>query len=292
MVAIGNFDGVHRGHQALLAATVARARADGGTPVVLTFDPHPARVLSPERAPSSLMTLEQRAEVMAQLGVERVVVVAFDRQIARMDAGEFCDEILHRILGAKVVIVGEAFRFGRGRTGDVAALRAVGPRLGFDVATVAPVIHDGAAVSSSRIRDALETGDVALATVLLGRRFFLDGQVVPGDGRGRQLGIPTANLAPASQTLPALGVYACWCGGAVEPPAAAVVNVGRRPTFGGGAPVVEAHLLGWEGDLYGRKLRIEFAKRLREERRFEDVGALLRQVQADIEGAGRFLEMP
>jgi riboflavin kinase/FMN adenylyltransferase len=238
------------------------------------------------------MTLEQRAELMARLGVERVLAIAFDEGLARMEAADFCSEILHRILGAKVVIVGDAFRFGRGRRGDVAALRALGPRLGFDVSTVAPVMHDGTAVSSSRIREAVESGDVVLAAALLGRRFFLDGEVVAGDGRGRKLGIPTANLKPENQTLPALGVYACWCSGPFDPPRPAVVNVGRRPTFGGGGPVVEAHVLRWEGDLYGTKLRIEFASRLREERRFDDAGALLRQIRTDIEDAGRFLEMP
>jgi riboflavin kinase/FMN adenylyltransferase len=290
VVTIGNFDGVHRGHQALIGGAVARAEAEGGTPVVLTFDPHPARVLTPDRAPASLMTLDQRAEIMAALGVKHVVALAFDGQLAQMNAEEFSVEILHRNLRARAVLVGEAFHFGRGREGSIETLRELGPRLGFSVVAVPPILHEGAPVSSSRVREALEAGAVRTAAVLLGRPFFLDGTVARGDGRGRELGVPTANVEPDNETLPALGVYACWCRGAADERRAAVVNVGRRPTFGGGAPVVEAHLLDWAGDLYGRRLRLEFTERLRSERTFADAGALLGQIQADIATARGILE--
>jgi riboflavin kinase/FMN adenylyltransferase len=290
VVTIGNFDGVHRGHQALIGGAVARAEVEGGTPVVLTFDPHPACVLTPDRAPARLMTLDQRVEIMADLGVKHVVALAFDRQLAQMTAAEFSVEILHRILRARAVLVGEAFRFGRGREGSIETLRELGPRLGFSVVAVPPVLHEGAPVSSSRVREAVEAGEVRKAAMLLGRPFFLDGSVARGDGRGRKLGVPTANLDPDNETLPALGVYACWCRGAADEPRATVVNVGRRPTFGGGPPVVEAHLLDWAGDLYGRRLRLEFAERLREERSFVDEGALLDQIRADVATARRILE--
>jgi riboflavin kinase / FMN adenylyltransferase len=291
-VTIGNFDGVHRGHQALIGAAVARARASGGASIALTFDPHPARLLSPAQAPVSLMTLEQRAEIMGGLGIDHVVALAFDRRLSRMDARTFSVEVLGRALGADTVVVGESFRFGRDRSGDVAVLRALGTSVGFGVIAVAAVVFEGRAISSSRVREALASGEVAQAAALLGRRFFLDGRVVAGDGRGKAIGVPTANLESTNETLPAFGVYACWLSVEGRTPLRAVVNVGRRPTFGGGAAVVEAHVLDWQGDLYGRRVRLEFEGRLREERRFPDTGALLAQIQADVGQARTILEKP
>jgi riboflavin kinase / FMN adenylyltransferase len=291
-VTIGNFDGVHRGHQALIGAAVARARASGGASIALTFDPHPARLLSPAQAPVSLMTLEQRAEIMGGLGIDHVVALAFDRRLSRMDARTFSVEVLGRALGADTVVVGESFRFGRDRSGDVAVLRALGTSVGFGVIAVAAVVLEGRAISSSRVREALASGEVAQAAALLGRRFFLDGRVVAGDGRGKAIGVPTANLESTNETLPAFGVYACWLSVEGRTPLPAVVNVGRRPTFGGGAAVVEAHVLDWQGDLYGRRVRLEFEGRLREERRFPDTGALLAQIQADVGQARTILEKP
>jgi riboflavin kinase / FMN adenylyltransferase len=289
-VTIGNFDGVHRGHQALIAAAVAHARSTGGASVALTFDPHPARILSPERAPSSLMTLDQRAEAMGALGIDHVVALRFDGRLAAMEPSEFCSEVLQRSLAANAVVVGESFRFGRRRAGDVATLRALGTELGFAVEAVTPVPFEGKAISSSRVREALAAGDVSRAAALLGRRFFLDGRVVAGDGRGRSIGVPTANLESPNETLPGLGVYACWIRIDAEALRPAVANVGRRPTFGGGAAVVEAHLLDWHGDLYGRPVRLEFERRIRDERRFGDADELLRQIQVDIVEARGILE--
>src|SRR5271169_6304218 len=291
-VTIGNFDGVHRGHQALISAAVGRAQKGGGSAVVLTFDPHPARFLAPDRAPASLMTIPQRAEIIATLGVDRFVVLPFDDRMARKDAAQFAGEVLKGALSAKTVVVGEGFRFGRGREGSVDTLRGLSGALGFVVQAVPPVLQDGAPVSSSRVRQALAAGDVGQAAGLLGRRFFLDGEIVHGDGRGRTLGIPTANVAPADQALPALAVYACWARVDGGGPLRAVVNVGRRPTFGGGGEVVEAHLLDHDEELYGRRLRIEFERRLREEVRFPDVQALLRQIEVDIAKSRSVLEKP
>jgi riboflavin kinase / FMN adenylyltransferase len=289
-VTIGNFDGVHRGHQALIAAAVGHARATGGESVAVTFDPHPARILSPERAPSSLMTLDQRAEMMGALRIDHVVALRFDRHLAQMAPPAFCSEVLRRSLGAQAVVVGESFRFGRGRSGDVSTLRALGADLGFAVEAVPPVLSEGRAISSSRVREALSEGDVSRAAALLGRRFFLDGRIVAGDGRGRTIGVPTANLDSPNETLPALGVYACWTRIEGEAWRPAVVNVGRRPTFGGGAPVVEAHLLDWQGNLYGRGVRLEFEAHLRDERRFESTEELLRRIQQDVVLARGILE--
>ncbi len=291
-VTVGNFDGVHRGHQALVEAVVEEARAHAGEAVALTFDPHPSRVLAPERAPASLMTVEQRAEILGALGMSRLAVLPFTRELSHEPAEEFVRKVLVQALGSRMVVVGFNFRFGRDRAGDVAALQDLGRRLGFGVRALPPVLSDGAPVSSTRVREAVLRGSVEAARELLGRSYFVDGAVVRGLGRGRSLGIPTANLDPVNEILPGGGVYAARCrvegGGEVS----AVVNVGRRPTFGGGAMLLEAHLLDFQGDLYGSRLRVGFERRLRDEARFPDAEALRRQILRDIEAARRVLEQP
>ena len=288
---LGNFDGVHRGHQALVAETVAWARTAPGGAAVLTFDPHPARILNPSQAKTALMTLDQKAEVIASLGVDRLVVLPFTERVARMSAEDFARLVLREALGAARVVVGPDFRFGRGRAGDVLALTGLGGFLGFQVRGLAPLLEDGAPISSSRIRNFLGSGDVAKARDLLGRPFYVDGTVVRGEGRGRSLGFPTANVAPRNETLPLLGVYACRVrlGGGLGP-WPAVANLGQRPTFGGGEAVLEAHLLDFEGDLYGQEARIEFVERLRAERTFPGKVELLEQIRADVLAARRVLE--
>lgn len=289
-VTVGNFDGVHRGHQALVGEAVAAAREASGTAVVLTFDPHPSRVLSPQRALASLMTVDQKAEVLGGLGVDRLAVLPFTRELSEKSAEAFAQEVLADGLGARRVVVGSNFRFGRARQGDVGQLEALGRTLGFSVRAVEPVFHLGGPISSSRVREALARGEVASARELLGRSFFVDGVVIRGEGRGRVLGIPTANLEVANETLPGAGVYACrvrLADGASRP---AVANLGRRPTFGGGGPTLEAHLLDFKGDLYGHRLRVAFVERLREERRFPAPDALVAQIRADVAEARRVLE--
>jgi riboflavin kinase / FMN adenylyltransferase len=288
-VTVGNFDGVHRGHQALVDAVVRAARAAGGTAVALTFDPHPSRVLSPDRAPASLMTLEQKAEVLASLGIDRVVALPFTRETAAQPPPEFARVVLREALGAEAVVVGTNFRFGRGRAGDLAVLRELGATLGFRVDGVAPVVHEGSPISSTRIREALSRGAVGPGAELLGRPYFVDGLVGRGEGRGRTLGIPTANLDPVNEILPARGVYAGLVtlpGGTVR---GAVVNIGRRPTFGGTRTLLEAHLLDFDGDLYGRTLRLAFRERLREERTFPGPQALVAQIHDDVARARALL---
>ena len=288
-VAVGNFDGVHRGHQALAAAAIDAARESSGTPVVLTFDPHPARVIAPASAPSALMTLDQKAAALERLGVRALAVLPFDEAVAAAGPEDFADAVLRRTLDASAIVIGTNFRFGHGRAGNAATLRG----LGFTVVEVAAVVHGGAAVSSSRIRRALVEGDVEQAAALLGRRFFVEGPVVKGDGRGRTLGIPTANVASRNETLPALGVYAAWTwperGAAGWP---AVVNVGRRPTFGGGDVSVEAHLPGFQGDLYGAPLAVAFAARIRGEEKFPSHEALVARIREDLAAAARALPGP
>jgi len=284
-VTVGNFDGVHRGHQALVAQAVADARASAGTAVVLTFDPHPSRVLAPERAPATIMTLEQKAERLGRLGVDRVAVLPFTPSLAAQPAPEFARRVLHDALQATTVVVGAGFRFGRGRAGDVALLRRLGRSLGFGVHGMRPVFHQGAPISSSRVREALARGDVEGAAEMMGRPFAIDGTVVRGAGRGRTIGIPTANLAPVNETLPGNGVYACWIrvGGPDRPLLPAVANVGRRPTFGGAETTVEAHVLDVDEDFYDQPARLAFQARLRPEQTFPGAEALVAQIQKDVE---------
>jgi riboflavin kinase/FMN adenylyltransferase len=281
-VSIGNFDGVHRGHQALVAATARWARSRGGTVVALTFDPHPTRLLDPQRGPATLSTLAQKEELLGRLGVERLAVLPFTEALARLPPEEFARTVLAGALEAKRVVVGEDFRFGQGRRGDVKTLGALGKTLGFEVEAVPAVLHGDRPVSSSRVRAALREGDVEEAWSLLGHPFFVDGTVVEGERRGRQLGFPTANLQTENEILPSHGVYAARCrlpSGEWFP---AVANFGRRPTFGGSLPSAEAHLIDFDQELYGARLRLEFQARLRDERRFPGPAALVAQIGRDV----------
>jgi riboflavin kinase/FMN adenylyltransferase len=239
------------------------------------------------------MTLEQKAEVLAGLGVDVLAVLAFTPALSRKTPEEFARLVLGQALGARLVVVGTSFRFGSGREGDLARLAGLGEQLGFEVLGVPALLHEGAPISSTRVREALAAGALEAVSALLGRRFFVDGAVVRGAGRGRTLGIPTANLAIVNETLPRPGVYACWCRpggqGAALP---AVANLGRRPTFGGGETTVEAHILDFDGDLYGRTLRLEFQEWLREERAFTGPSALVEQIRRDVAEARRVLVAP
>jgi riboflavin kinase/FMN adenylyltransferase len=279
---IGNFDGVHRGHQELVSVAVSRARETGGLSVALTFDPHPARVLRPHRAPAALNTLAQKEELLARLGIDRMAVLTFDAAVARLSPEAFARGVVRETLGARHVIVGESFRFGHRREGDAGVLTELGKRLGFSVQALAVLRDQGGPVSSSRVRDELARGEVRAARALLGREYFIDGRVVHGDGRGHAIGIPTANLTPENEILPAPGVYAGRCrlpGGEVH---VAVVNLGHRPTFGGGRLALEAHLVGFAGNLYGVRVRLAFHERLRDEQRFPGKDALVARIRDDI----------
>jgi riboflavin kinase/FMN adenylyltransferase len=265
-IAVGEFDGVHLGHRTVID--------DNDT--VVTFEPHPLVVVRPEAAPKLLNSLEVKSELIAELGVQELVIIPFDQGFAHQSPQEFIDRVLVERLDARDVSVGENFRFGRGASGDAALLQA-DPR--FETRVVPLVEADGEVVSSSRIRALIAAGDVEGAARLLGAPFRMRGEVVHGDHRGRQLGFPTANLVPDQRlACPGHGVYACRVGERV-----AAVSIGVRPTFQTGRGIlVEAYLLDFQGDLYGEVLTLEFVARLRGERRFASAEALTRQMDADV----------
>lgn len=314
-VAIGNFDGVHRGHQTLIATARRLADAAGGDAVVLTFDPHPARLLAPALAPPLIVSLERRAELLGHAGADVVVAEPFTRDFAAIEADDFATQVLGEGLHANQVVVGYDFSFGRGRRGDTAMLQELGDRVGFGVSIVSRISIHGLTCSSTKVREFALEGRVEGAEVLLGRPFELTGIVTRGAGRGRGLGYPTANLVPDADLIPKPGIYAArarlleleprldpaaivdprsrGAGGGGESDRdrdvpgvtsfAAAVSIGTNPTFvRDGALTVEAHLLDFDRDLYGKAVRLEFVQRLRDERRFESVDQLLAQMRADV----------
>ena len=294
VVTIGNFDGVHRGHRTLIARTTAEATQRGARAVALTFDPHPAAVLRPDAVPAALQSLEERTALLRESGCDEVVVVPFDAAFAAQGPEEFIDRLLVDRLAAELVVVGTNFRFGRAAAGDVALLIALGEQRGFGVEAVGLVDLGDGPVSSSALRSQLAAGDVEVVARGLGRPFSLTGEVVHGEGRGRTIGIPTANVAVAEgRVLPADGVYACWAGSEGGGRTPAVVNVGWRPTFAGTSRSVEAHLLVDDGpDLYGQRLTLEFVARVRGEQRFEGSEALVARIHEDIRMARELLLAP
>ena len=273
-VAVGTFDGVHRGHREVI----------DGADTVVTFDPHPLSVIAPPRAPRLLTTLARKAELVAGLGVEEMVVIPFDSAFAALSAHEFVDVVLVQRLGATHVAVGENFRFGHGAEGDADRLAADGR---FETRVVPLLEVDGEVVSSSHIRGLVLGGAVEYADELLGAPFTLTREVVHGDKRGRELGFPTANLLPADGFVtPGHGVYACRATVASGETFAAATNVGVRPMFvTGRGELIEAFLLDFDADIYGQPLRLEFLKRLRGEKRFESVDALVEQMGRDVDEA-------
>lgn len=285
-VAIGMFDGVHRGHQELARRAVAVARERGGTPAVLTFDPHPSQVLAPAACPPLLVGLERRLALLAEAGVEAVVVEPFTPELAAMAAPDFIDHVLVRALGARHVVVGWNWRYGHGRTGTTDSLAQHGARAGFTVDAVAPVVVGGEPVSSTRIRAAVRAGDLRAAAELLGRPYAVDGTVVHGAERGRAIGVPTANVAPDVPILAPTGIYAAWLRLDGGPRLPTATSLGTNPTFTDGTAVsLEAHVLDFAGDLYDRRVQVELVERLRGEARFDSVEALVAQIREDIAAA-------
>lgn len=286
VVSLGNFDGVHAGHRQVLQQAAARARALGLPAVAVTFDPHPSVVVAPERKPKLLMTLRQRLAAFQACGMDQAWVIPFSRAFSELGPTVFLHE-LGRVLRPAELHVGRAFRFGRDREGGVETLEAWGLESGCRVQAHAFRAPDGGVLSSTRIREALDKGDVDLAAAMLGQPFAVTGIVVEGDRRGRHLGFPTANLAWDQEQLPAFGVYVTEVHGAhLGGPRLGLTNVGEKPTFEGLKLTVETFLPEFEGDLYGASLELRFRHRLRGEQRFDGLEALAAQIQLDV-AAGR-----
>jgi riboflavin kinase / FMN adenylyltransferase len=290
VLALGNFDGLHRGHVKIIERVRRGASERGGTPVVLTFDPHPPRVVRPDKAPPLLMTQSQKIEALARAGIQGVAVVRFTLELSRWEPEQFVRAVLVDWLRVAEVWVGADFLFGRNRSGNFSLLRTLGARLGFRVEKIDPVRYKDFVVSSTRIRRLVSDGRMDEAGALLGHHYAIDGVVVPGAGRGRHIGFPTANLATDNELLPPNGVYATTAtiDGIVHP---GVTNIGVRPTFGtAGETTVETHVFEMTEDLYARPVRLSFVQRLREERAFPDVDALTAQIEADVRRAKRLFD--
>ena len=281
IVALGNFDGFHLGHQAVVGTAVARAHAEGRPALVATFDPHPVRYFRPDAPPFRLTTLDQRQELFAAAGVDAMVVFAFDATLAALTAEQFVTERLVGCLGAGGIVTGEDYTFGNAKAGDVAMMAALGERLGFVAQSVAPVSLDGEPVSSSRIRDALRAGDTATASRLLTRPFAIRGVVQHGDKVGRTIGYPTANLDMGRYLRPAYGIYAVrgrLGDGTVLDGAA---NLGIRPSFIPPKELLEPYFFDFAGDLYGQEIEVELIEYLRPEAKFDGLDDLTAQMDAD-----------
>ena len=283
VVTTGTFDGVHLGHQAILRYLVARARAIGGVPTVVTFSPHPREVVTGEPVPL-LTTLDERADLLAALGVERFVVLPFSRDLSLLEPEAYVEDVLRGTVGLREIVIGYDHRFGRGRAGDRATLERLGARDGFTVDVIPEQIERGITVSSTQVRRLLEAGDAEGAAALLGRPYRLTGTVVHGDARGRLIGYPTANVEPTHRrkVVPKIGVYAVRVTLRDGAAYGGMMNVGRRPTFEtDGAVRAEVHLFDFSGDLYGRTVCVDVVARLRDEMRFDRVEALVARLGED-----------
>jgi riboflavin kinase/FMN adenylyltransferase len=281
---IGSFDGVHRGHQEIIRRLVAGAHTNASQAAVLTFFPHPAVVLRGVNGPFYLTSPEERAALIGSLGIDFIIIQQFDRQLAGTSARDYVMKLKEHV-GIQQLLVGQDFALGRGREGNIPTLRQLGNEFGFEVVVNQPVLLEGQVISSSQIRSELTAGNVERANQLIGRSYRITGEVIPGDGRGHTIGIPTANLNPwHEQLLPGAGVYACQAWTADDKVYQAATNIGVRPTFDGSGSYqhVEAHLLDYTGDLYGQNIHLDFLTRLRGEQKFASAQALVAQIQEDI----------
>jgi len=279
-LALGVFDGVHLGHQAVIARAVNAADRDGGLAGVLTFDPHPIRVIAPAKAPSALLeTLEHKAQVMKRLGVQLLIPLHFDQELAAMEAAEFIAKLL--TANVRTIAVGEDWRFGHHRSGDVTMLQNESAIHGFRLEAVPPVMHEGERISSTRIRQAIRDGNLVSAEQMLGRPFTVTGNVVEGKKLGRTIGFPTANLRTVDAQLPPSGVWVVRARLLDGSDVGGVANIGVCPTIGGTTRSLEVHLLDFQGDLYGKNIEIQFLNYLRPEAKFPSLEALRLQIQSD-----------
>jgi riboflavin kinase / FMN adenylyltransferase len=285
VICIGAFDGLHRGHQALIEHTRLRARKKNLDLVALSFEPLPREFFSKESPPPRLLLPRAKFEGMAKLGCDVVGLLRFNAQLSSMSAEDFIEHVLVRRLNAKEVWVGPEFRFGKGRRGDIAMLQQLGAQFGFTAHEIAPVLFEGERVSSTRLRLQLTSGDMQGAEKALGYRYAIAGKVVYGRQLGRKLGYPTANIRLAGKRTAMHGIYATWVHGVGPEKMASVSSLGTRPTVAGVEPLLEAHLFDFEGDLYGKRIEVEFVAKLRSEEKFDDLAALVRQMDVDSQQA-------
>lgn len=291
VLAIGNFDGVHLGHAALVRQLADAAARLQSVPTVLTFEPHPREFFVPASAPARLTTLREKLELLGDSGASQAMICPFNAAFAALSADEFIERVLVRSLQVKHLIIGDDFRFGRGRVGDFAMLQAAGTRFGFTVETMPSITVDGERVSSSAVRAALAAGEMERAARLLGRPYIIDGRVAHGDKIGRQLGFATANIRIKHNPLPMTGVFAVEVGGLGEKSLPGVANLGIRPTVGGTRPLLEVHLFDFNRDIYGAHISVRFVHKLRCEQRFPNLDALKAQIAADAATARAFFKL-
>jgi len=281
ILALGNFDGFHLGHQAVVSRAVARAFHERRPVIVATFDPHPVRFFKPDVPPFRLTSLDQREALFSHAGADAMLVFEFNERLRSTSAEDFVNELVAKRIGAAGVVTGDDFGFGKGRTGNVEVLRQLAAGHGIAAEAVAPVVLDGVRVSSGRVREALVAGDIATATHLLTRDFTIEGAVEAGDARGRKLGYPTANLTLGDYQRPKYGIYAVRVTLEDGSERAGVASLGVRPTFDPPQELLEAHLFGFDGDLYGRKIEVALHAFIREERKFDSVDALVAEMRDD-----------
>ncbi|ODU44606.1 MAG: riboflavin biosynthesis protein RibF [Thiobacillus sp. SCN 63-374] len=293
-VTIGNFDGLHLGHQAMLARLQDVARTRGLPTCVLSFEPHPREFFTPEQAPARLSSLREKAEHLQRLGIDRFHVFRFDRAFSSLTAGVFIEQVLGRTLQAHYVLVGDDFRYGAKRTGDFALLQQTGRSLGFDAESLPTVEVTGERASSTAVRSALAAGELGHAARLLGRPYSISGRVVHGDKLGRDIGFPTANIQLKHNRPPLMGIFAVELCGLNGAPLPGVASLGKRPTVKGAdaVPVLEVHLFDFDADIYGRRVRVDFLHKLRDEAKYPDLDSLVAQIRRDVDNAKHFLAKP
>ena len=283
VLTIGNFDGLHRGHQALLERLTAQARRLALPAAVLTFEPHPREFFAPEQAPARLTSLREKLSLLERCGIDRVYVCRFDATLASLSATDFIERILVRGLSVRHLIIGDDFRFGSGRSGDFAMLASAGARHHFPVEAMGTVDWEGERVSSSAVRNALEAGDIDHAARLLGRPYCIAGRVVAGQQIGRQLGFPTANVQLKRKRLPLSGIFVVTLAGVSDRPLAGAASLGVRPTLGAGLkPVLEVHLLDFDRAIYGAHVTVNFLRKLRDEAKYDSLDTLREQIARDV----------
>lgn len=285
-LAIGVFDGVHRGHQAVISTSADHAAASNGTPVVMTFDPHPEKVLRPQAAPHLLSATEHKIALIRALGVEHLLIITFDKQFAATEPEDFVQKLIIHSKPLREICVGHEWSFGKNRRGNLDLLKKLGAKFNFDVVGIPPVKINGAVVSSTAIRQAIEKGDLAKAAEMLGREYTILGTVTRGDNLGKKIGFPTANLSAHSEQFPPNGVYVAEAriDGELY---RGVINLGIRPTVSSGKPerVLEIHLFDFNRDIYGHDVEVRFLKFLRSEKKFQDLDTLVQQIRQDVEQA-------